>query len=68
MMRKLFTALIARMTEIDTILARLAALRGEHFNIALDDVTWANVGTLACCLDGLRRVSDAAFHQGEHNG
>jgi hypothetical protein len=57
---------IARKTEFDTILARLAALSTDHFNRAPDDVTWADVGTLGGYLKGLREVSDAAFHEGEH--
>ena len=61
-------AFIARKAEIDTILARLTALSGEHFNAAPDDVTWAHVGTLASYIDSLRQVSDAAFHEGEHAG
>ena len=61
-------AFIARTTEIDTILARLAALSLEHFDTAPDDVTWAHVGTLGNYLHGLRRVADAAFHEGEHAG
>ena len=59
-------AFIARKTEIDTILVRLTALTGEHFNVTPDAVTWADVGTLGSYLEGLRRVSDAAFHEGEH--
>jgi len=59
-------AFIAHKAEIDTILARLVALSADHFNQALDDITWANVGSLGGYLDGLRRVSDAAFNEGEH--
>ncbi len=62
------SAFIARKAEIDAILARLSALSDEHFNPAPDDVTWADVGTLASYLAGLRRVSDAAFQEGEHAG
>jgi len=60
-------AFIARKTEIDTILARLSALSAEHINRAPDDVSWDDVGTLGSYLEGLREVSDAAFHQGEHS-
>jgi hypothetical protein len=56
-------AFIARKTEIDTILARLAALSAEHFNRAPEDVSWADVGTLGRYLEGLREVADAAFHE-----
>ena len=59
-------AFIARKAEIDTILARLAALSAEHFNCAPDEITWADVGTLDSYLERLREVSDAAFHEGEH--
>jgi hypothetical protein len=57
---------LARKTEIDTIVGRLVALSAEHFNRAPDDVSWADVGTLGGYLKGLREVSDAAFHEGEH--
>ena len=59
-------AFIAHKAEIDAILARLAALSADHFDRAPDDITWANVGTVGSYLDGLRRVSDAAFNEGEH--
>jgi hypothetical protein len=59
-------AFIARKTEIDTILARLTALSADHFGSDPDAVTWADVGTLSSYLKGLREISDAAFHEGEH--
>jgi len=62
------SAFIARKTEIDTILARLAALSAEHFNRAPEDVTWADVETLGRYLEGLRQIGNAAFHEGEHAG
>jgi hypothetical protein len=61
-------AFIARKAEIDTILARLVALSGEHFNCTPDAVTWADVCTLGSYREGLRLVTDAAFHEGEHAG
>jgi hypothetical protein len=57
---------IARKTEIDAILVRLTALSAEHFNRAPDEVSWGDVGTLGSYLEGLRKVSSAAFHEGEH--
>jgi hypothetical protein len=63
---KALAAFVARKTEIDTILARLSALSAEHFHRAPKNVTWADVGTLGCYPDGLRKVSDLAFHEGEH--
>ena len=64
--REALAAFMARKAEIDTILVRLTALSGEHFNAAPDDVTWADAGSLGGYLEGLRRVSDAAFHEGDH--
>ena len=59
-------AFISRKSEVDTILARLAALSAEHFNCTADAMTWSDVGTLGGYLQRLREVSDAAFHEGEH--
>ena len=59
-------AFVACKSEIDGILARLAALSAEHFNCAPDEITWANVATLGSYLERLREVSEAAFHEGEH--
>ena len=59
-------AFIAHKAEIDTILARLVALSADHFNQAPDDITWANVGTVGSYRDGLRKVSSAAFNEGEY--
>jgi hypothetical protein len=64
--RDALATFIARKIEIDTILARLTALSAEHFNRAPNDVSWADVGTLCSYLNGLRRVSDAAFNEGEY--
>jgi hypothetical protein len=61
-------AFITREAAFDTILARLTTLSAEHFNTSPDDVTWADVGTSGSYLDSLRRISDAAFHEGEHAG
>jgi hypothetical protein len=58
-------AFITRKAEIDSILTRLAALSGEHFNRNRDEITWADVGTLGSYLERLREVSDAAFHEGK---
>jgi hypothetical protein len=60
------TAFIARKTEIDIILGCLTALSADHFNRAPANISWADVGTLGSYQEGLREVSDAAFHEGEH--
>ena len=59
-------AFIARKAEIDTILAGLTALSADQFGSEPETVTWADVGTLANYLKGLREISDAAFQEGEH--
>ena len=59
-------AFITRKAKIDTILARLTALSADHFDLTPDEITWAHAGNLSCYLEGLRRVSDAAFGEGEH--
>jgi hypothetical protein len=38
----------------------------DHFSCEPETVTWADVGTLANYLKGLREISDAAFQEGEH--
>jgi hypothetical protein len=59
-------AFVVRKSGIDAILARLVRLSAEHFDRTPDDITWADVGTVGGYLEGLRRVTDAAFHEGEH--
>lgn len=58
-------AFIARKAEIDTMLARLAELSAEHFQVAPEEVHWGHVGTLASYTELLRRITDAAFKEGE---
>ena len=66
MRRTALDAYIARKAEIDTMFARLTALSDEHFNVAPDEVTWADVGTLAHYAELLKRITDSAFKEGEH--
>ena len=66
MPRTALDAYIARKTEIDTMLAHLTTLSDEHFNVATDDVTWGDVGTLAHYAELLKRITDSAFKEGEH--
>ena len=66
MRRTALDAYIARKTEIDTMLARLTALSDEHFSVAPDEVTWADVGTLTYYAELLKRITDSAFKEGEH--
>jgi len=66
MRRTALDAYIAKKTEIDAMLARLTALSDDHFNVAPDEVTWADVGTLDHYAELLKRITDAAFKEGEH--
>ena len=66
--RQALNAFLTRKAEIDDMLERLQALSEDHFNVAPDDIDWGHVGTLGSYVDLLRRVSDAAFGEGEHAG
>ena len=59
-------AFMRRKTEIDEMLARLQTLSDEHFNSHPDEITWGNVGNLCYYAEQLRRVTDAAFQEGEN--
>jgi hypothetical protein len=59
-------AFIARKAEIDTMLARLAALSDEHFGYSPDEIGWGQVGTLGHYAELLKRITDAAFKEGEY--
>jgi hypothetical protein len=59
-------AFVQRKADIDAMLARLQARSDEHFGVAPDEVTWGHVGTLGYYAELLQRVTDSAFHEGEH--
>jgi len=59
-------AFIARKAEIDAMLERIKALSDDHFDTSPDDINWGHVGTLAHYADLLKRITDAAFKEGEH--
>jgi hypothetical protein len=63
---KALDAFIARKAEIDNMLTRLAALSEDHFGYAPDKIDWGHVGTLAHYAETLKRITDAAFREGEH--
>jgi hypothetical protein len=58
-------AFIAKKTEIDAMLGRLQQLSVDHFHADPDSITWGDVGTLSHYAEILRRITDAAFHEGE---
>jgi len=59
-------AFLTKKAEIDSALARLTALSANHFGADPDSVNWGTVGTLEFYATQLRRISDAAFKEGEH--
>ena len=59
-------AFLGKKAEIDTMLARLAALSDDHFNASPDAVNWGDVGTLEHYASLLRQITDSAFGEGEH--
>ena len=64
--REAVDAFIAKKTEIDTMLARLAGLSADHFKTDPDTLHWGHVGNLELYASQLRCVTDAAFQEGEH--
>jgi hypothetical protein len=59
-------AFVQRKAEIDAMLARLTSLSDDHFNYSPDEISWDHVGTLGYYAELLKRVTDSAFHEGEH--
>ncbi len=59
-------AFIAAKTEIDAMLARLAAHSADHFETSPDEINWGHVGTLNHFRAKLREIADMAFCEGEH--
>ena len=64
--RKAISAFLAKKAEIDAMLARIAKLSENHFGADPDKVNWGDVGTLEDYARHLRRITDAAFKEGEH--
>ena len=63
--QKALEAFVARKADIDGMLARIAALSEDHFNVAPDQVTWGDVGSLSHYAELLKRITDSAFKEGE---
>jgi hypothetical protein len=59
-------AFVQKKAEIDAMLIRLQALSDEHFNYSPDEIDWGHVGSLGYYAELLKRVTDSAFHEGEH--
>lgn len=63
--RTALDAFIARMAEFDTMLERVKTLSDEHFGYSPDKIDWGHAGTLAHYAELLKRITDAAFKEGE---
>jgi hypothetical protein len=61
-------AFVSKKAEIDAMLSRLQALSDDHFGYSPADVTWGHVGNLGHYAELLKRITDSAFHEGEHAG
>jgi hypothetical protein len=59
-------AFVSKKAEVDSRLTRLQALSDNHFNYSPDEITWGHVGTLEHYAGFLKRITDSAFHEGEH--
>ena len=59
-------AFIAKKAEIDAMLERIKALSDDHFDTSPDEINWGHVGTLAHYAELLKRITDAAFKEGEY--
>ena len=64
--RKALAAFIARKAEIDAMLARLTALSENHFDVDVQTLHWGHVGDIEHYASLLKRITDAAFREGEH--
>lgn len=64
--KEALSAFITKKAEIDAMLARIAALSDDHFHCGPDEINWGHVGTLEFYAEQLKRVTDAAFHEGEY--
>jgi hypothetical protein len=64
--RSAIDAFIAKKLEIDAMLARIAKLSEDHFGADPDRVNWGDVGSLEDYATQLKRITDAAFREGEH--
>ncbi|MFC3102031.1 hypothetical protein [Altererythrobacter lauratis] len=59
-------AFIAKKAEIDAMLERIKVLSDDHFDTRPDEINWGHVGTLSHYAELLKRITDAAFKEGEH--
>ena len=59
-------AFMAKKAEIDAMLIRLSDLSADHFDVSPNMIHWGHVGNLEYYAELLKRITDAAFQEGEH--
>jgi hypothetical protein len=64
--KELSPSMRERIDNRDARRGTFSSYKAEIVDTGSGDVTRADVSTLGSYLDGLRRVGDAAFHEGEH--
>jgi hypothetical protein len=61
---KALAAFIAAKSEIDRLLAELAALSSDHFHASPDEINWGHVGTANHIRDRLKEIASFATGKG----
>ncbi len=61
---KALDAFLAAKSEIDRLLAELAALSADHFNASPDEITWGHVGTANHIRERLQEIASFATGKG----
>jgi hypothetical protein len=59
-------AFMAKKAQIDAMLVRLRDLSDDHFDVDPDTLHWGHVSDLEHYAELLKRITDAAFWEGEH--
>jgi hypothetical protein len=59
-------AFMAKKAKIDAMLIRLTDPSADHFDVSPNMIHWGHVGNLEHYAELLKRITDAAFHEGEH--
>jgi hypothetical protein len=61
---KALAAFIAAKSEIDSLLAELAALSADHFHANPDEINWGHVGTANHIRERLQEIASFATGKG----
>ena len=63
---EVLAAFVGAKIRIDAMLERIKALSEDHFDVSPDRVHWGHVGALNDYAALLKRITDAAFKEGEY--